>query len=539
MKNIKKKLKEFLEFFGKHSDLIGYICLALFFVYMNLEISRYLEVSLESDMSSELVLGKLLAEEKKIITTSWFYSTEIRVLNTNLIFAPLFMLISNWKTVRMVGMMIIEIILFVAYYFVAKKVDLKHIPWIAFMVVGAISKDYYKVVILDSCYVPHLVITLFSVGLLVAIFKDENRKSIKHYLKVCGLMLLAFIGSLEGVRLPSVTYLPLFAAAVLTCFFKQFDNLKEGKFDFKDETFYLVIIAFLVLVSGLAGWVFNREVFQRLGFLFKTDGTEIRYKEFSFDSLSMVINGWLNDLGYQSDGILIFTPIQLIIKPLWAVFMIILVWATVDMIVNHKKYDRYEMLVFTFYMTSACIMSLLYTFTDAWYRDRYFLPVSIFSPIVVGMFLKHYKIVWQKAVYITFIVMFMLVNTRFQIHFRADNNEYAAYTKINKILLENECYNGVSNDHWEGHNILTELSNGRIETWRVFVYDEMSHAFPWLQAVEHNWRLPSGKTYLIKGIHDDEGIEFKKDPSAFMCYQDDYRTVYIFDSFEQLQEYVA
>lgn len=538
MKNTKKRLTEFIEFFEKHSDLIGYICLALFFVYMNLEISKYLEVSLESDMSSELVLAKILAEEKRIITTSWFYSTEIRFLNTNLIFAPLFMFIKNWKTVRMVGMMIIEIILFAAYYFVAKKVKLKHIPWIAFLVVGAISKDYYKVVILDSCYVPHLVITLFSVGLLVDIYKDDEKKSKKHYLKICGLMLLAFLGSLEGIRLPSVTYLPLFAASVLICFFKEFDNLKEGKFDFKDETFYLVIVALFVLMASLFGTVFNKEIFPRLGYLFKMDGTEIRYKEFSFDSIGMVINGWLNVLGYQSDGILIFTPIQVIIKPLWAVFIVILVWATVDMIANHKKYDKYELLILIYYLTSACIMSLLYIFTDAWYRDRYFLPVSIFAPVIVGIFLKHYKIAWQKVIYIAAIVMFMFVNTRFQIHFRADNNEYAVYTEINRILLENECYNGISDDHWEGHNILTELSNGRIETFRLYGFGSYDYVHGWLQNVDHSWRRPFGKTYLIVGQRDEYDVEFNTDVSKYIVYEDDMRTVYIFDSYEQLEDFI-
>ena len=537
MENIKKKLKEFVEFFGKHSDFIGYICLALFFVYMNLEISKYLEVSLESDMSSELVLAKILAEEKKIITTSWFYSTEIRFLNTNLIFAPLFMFISNWKTVRMVGMMIIEIILFVAYYYVAKKVNLKHIPWIAFLVVGAISKDYYKVVILDSCYVPHLVITLFSVGLLVAIFKDEDKKSKKHYLKICGLMLLAFVGSLEGVRLPSVTYLPLFVAAVLTCFFKEFDNLKDGNFDFKDETFYLVIVTLLVLMASLFGAVFNKEVFPRLGYLFKMDGTEIRYKEFSFDSIGTVINGWLNVLGYQSDGILIFTPIQVIIKPLWAVFIVVLIWATIDMIINYKKYEKYELLVLTYYLTSACIMSLLYIFTDTWYRDRYFLPVSIFAPIVVGMFLKHYRIIWQKVIYLCFIVLFMLFNTRFQIHFRADNNEYAVYTQIKDILLKNECYNGISDDHWEGHNILTELSNGKIETFRLFG-EQYEFGASWLQNVDHSWRRPDGKTYLIIGQSDEYEVTFNTDVRKYIVYEDDMRTVYIFDDYDQLLSYI-
>ena len=60
-----KKLKEIYDkcwsFFKKHSDLIGYVLLAAFFVYMHLEIYQRLDISMESDMCSELVLAKLRA----------------------------------------------------------------------------------------------------------------------------------------------------------------------------------------------------------------------------------------------------------------------------------------------------------------------------------------------------------------------------------------------------------------------------------------------------------------------------------------------
>ena len=529
-------MKRIICFIKKNSDLIGYICLALFFVYMNIEIYRHLELSLESDMSSELVLAKILAEEKSLITTSWFYSTEIRFLNTNLIFTPLFMLTENWRIVRMAGMMIIELILFLAYYYVARSLDLKHIPWIGFLITGAISKDYYKVVILDSCYAPHLIIALFSIGLLINIYKNKGNK--KNLVRIAGLMLLALSGSIEGIRLPFITYLPLFAAAILICFFNQLDNLKEGRFDFKEESLYLIKITLLTLISSFAGLVINRRILPQMGYLFKLDGVKIGYKEFSFYSLGTIINGWLSILGYQSDDILVFTPVQLIIKPLWAVMILLLIYSTYDMIFNHKKYDKYELALLSFYLSSACIISLLFVFTDAWYRDRYFLPISVFAPIVIGIFLKHYKIDWQKAVYIAVLVGFIVVNTRFQIRYRADNNEYAAYKEINTILLDNDCFEGISDDHWEGHNILTELSNGKIETYRLYGYGSHDYLATWLQLVDHSWKRPSGKTYLITGINDEHNVKFNTDVNAYIVYQDEMRTVYVFDDYDQLESYI-
>lgn len=43
--------------------------------------AAYGEHNLDSDMSSEFVLAQLLNEEGRLITDSWYYSTEIRLVS--------------------------------------------------------------------------------------------------------------------------------------------------------------------------------------------------------------------------------------------------------------------------------------------------------------------------------------------------------------------------------------------------------------------------------------------------------------------------
>ena len=51
----------------------------------------YLETWLDSDMAAEMIFSKLLAEEGKwLATESWYYSTEFRVLYTQILMEPLF-----------------------------------------------------------------------------------------------------------------------------------------------------------------------------------------------------------------------------------------------------------------------------------------------------------------------------------------------------------------------------------------------------------------------------------------------------------------
>lgn len=526
-------MKKIFDYFKKHSDLIGYICLGLFFVYMMIQIYPRLYYSMESDMSSELVLAKLLASEKAIISKNWYYSTEIRVLNTNLIFMPLFLITDDWFTVRMVGMGILIIILFLSYLYLAKQLNMKHIPWLAFMIIGAISKDYYKVVLLDSCYIPHIVISFLSMGLIISVHKQEDKT--KRIIKTIILLLLAFGAGLEGARLVFLTYMPVVVAALMYYFFNQLDNLKEGKFELDEKYIRLIVITIITFVAGFIGALVNSKVLRNLGYSFQSGGLEIFYAPFSFERLATVINGWLSALGYQADGLFAFIPIQIIIKPLFILFFLIFNYALINMIMKYKKYEKYEKFILIYFVVASLIISLLFIFTDTWYRDRYLLPISVYSVFIIGIFLSKYKIDWQKYLMLMLVVLFLFINTRFQIHYRSDVNPYRIMPEIKDILIKNNCFNGYSVDHWSGNNILTELSNGQIETW-VFRNSNIDDISVWLQSKEHRNRHATGKVYLFLTQEDYEEISFKEDVSKYIYYEDDYRTLYIFSSYDQLKQ---
>ena len=73
---------------------------------------------LDSDMASELALASHLAEEGKLISGTWVYSTEVRVLSTQLIFTPLMALFPHdWRLVRTLGCLILQGILAASAYF--------------------------------------------------------------------------------------------------------------------------------------------------------------------------------------------------------------------------------------------------------------------------------------------------------------------------------------------------------------------------------------------------------------------------------------
>ena len=69
------------------AEQIFFILSALFSILITYFITAR---CIDADASSELVLAEHLAKTGQILSTDWFYSTELRVLNTQLIYAPLF-----------------------------------------------------------------------------------------------------------------------------------------------------------------------------------------------------------------------------------------------------------------------------------------------------------------------------------------------------------------------------------------------------------------------------------------------------------------
>lgn len=535
MKNIFDKIKKGFDFFKKHSDIIGYICLIIFFIFMNYKLYVEMDYLIDSDMSSELVLAKLLASEKRFITTEWFYSSEIRVLNTNLVFMPLFLITNNWHTVRIAGIVILDLILFGSFYYLAKQLNIKHIPWIGFLVLGGVSRDYLLFVTLGSFYIPHFVLSFLSIGLVFSIIKDE-RKNIR-LIKLGILLLLAFAAGLEGMRLVSLCYLPLLATSFLYCLIKEFSYLKRGSFNLKEPSLKIIYLSVVIFISSLIGMFFNKVILPGHGYIYKMDGTDLFYSEFDITKVGMLIDGWLDVFGYQSGNLEVFSIEQLILKPLFAVYFLVSCWSTIDIFIHKENYNKYELFTNMYFLIGFVIINALFIFTTNPYTNRYLLPVSIFSFFILGIFLSNYKIEWQKWSMIVLITFFVILNTFFQIDYQKYNNVYLndSLRNCEKIILNEKCYAGYSIDHWNGHNLFTELTDGRIETYR-FNSGNIDRIGPWLQAVEHSYKKPEGKVYLLLLQEEKDQITFKMDVENYKYYEDEERILYIFDSYTQLKD---
>ena len=85
--------------------------------------------NMDSDMASELMLAKECFTHKTFWPRSWHYSTELRLLNTQLVTSFLFAFTSSWLTVKAVSAIILCFALPLSLWFLLETLGVKTL-WI-------------------------------------------------------------------------------------------------------------------------------------------------------------------------------------------------------------------------------------------------------------------------------------------------------------------------------------------------------------------------------------------------------------------------
>lgn len=185
--------------------------LALEILVVLLFLNARINALLDSDMSSEMVLAQLLAKENAALSTHWYYSTELRVLNTQLLYAFFFKLSNNWHWIRMASIICLWCIIIGIYYFWACAEGCKKYFLItALLLLAPISEDYFRFVLAGVYYIPHIAIA-FAALAMNELYMKAQRGSRKLWLVVS--VLLAFVAGLGGPREIIALYGPIGVAA--------------------------------------------------------------------------------------------------------------------------------------------------------------------------------------------------------------------------------------------------------------------------------------------------------------------------------------
>lgn len=515
----------------KWATLAGYVLLIAAFLVLCVFQNRYMDAMLSSDDASELILSKLLSENGGILSSKWYYSTEIRVLNAQIIWSVLFHFIGNWHVVHLLGNIICFGILLLCLWGFCRKFQLQK----AFPVLGAfllipVSDLYYAFVLQNVCYIPYIatIFVMFAGG----VYYVERSSAIKARTMLIFIAVFSIVNGMGGARQLLTFYLPFAIAVILYVVF-----VAEGK---PPERRPLGLYMLVSLFSAAVGYMINSQFLSRRYF-FAQYG-DIRYSAFSWDRVIEVVNGWLNTLGYKSGGKLL--SVTTLFNVTAGMIVVLVVYSIVGILKNTGS--RWQARLFALYYAVAFLAYiLLYSMTDMDYSDRYNLPVTACSYVLIFMYFggKSDRDTKEKRQVIAGLTVFTLLlvgcgifNYYPRMRGYKDNPRKDAVT-----AAVDQGYTCGYATFWNA-NISTELSDGKLEMWAWTDYPEditELNAFPqWLRKVTHDFP-PQQRVCVLLSVDEAQKFSFvQRIGEEHLVYASDSYVVYGFESAEDLRRIV-
>ena len=479
---------------------------------------------LNSDYSSEMVLGKLLADESTFVSRNWHYSTEIRLIYQTIFTMPLFKILGhyeNWALIRALNILLNNIVLILSYLFMTRqmKMQLKWIIITSLFLLIPVSTSYWGIVTFGGYYIFFIAQLFCCLGLFIGLINNDGtaKKTLPGFIL---FTILSFALGIQGIRALLCVHIPLLIACVclyardarkksfpmfLGCYgfvvccigfaanyllhfwysFHSFDNMRlENLFD----QFFPKLGQSLVFLAGFFGLSFRSSLLSAHGLfsIIAIIGTSLLFC-YVFKSLRQF---QLKDDTTGKQAEYQFMPLFFIVSVIFNIFVFI--------IVDENIINKYFIPFMVLYIPLAAI---LFQHTEK--RYGHLKRTAIISGIVLFIFGQSYLSFQSMAV----------LNV---------NDTRKGYIQH---LLDNRLEHGFAT-FWNA-NVTTELSNGKLELTGI-EFDGLKpdtniqfHFYKWLNPVKFfNPSYHSGESFLLLTRSEWEMVQAAEHPFAQL--QPDY-----------------
>ena len=172
--------------------------------------------NLNADDSGEMILAAHLNEEGSILSENWRYTTELRLVSPVLIYQlGLRIFPHSWHAVRTFASGVIMLGIVASLLYALWGMGLrKCAPWVGTVFVLPFSGAYSWIVIYQCYYSMHVILSLLMLGMLARCMRPQSAR--RRAALYAGLIVLAFLGGLNGVRIMTMFVAPVFAAEAAT-----------------------------------------------------------------------------------------------------------------------------------------------------------------------------------------------------------------------------------------------------------------------------------------------------------------------------------
>ncbi len=477
--------------------ICSWVFLILAFIGLIIYMSIHVEDLLDADMASDLILSRELATDGGILSGNWYYSTEIKVINAQLVYSLFFHLFEDWQTVRILGNITLYLILLWSYFFLCKKLRIsRYFPLTAGILLLPVSGPYFYILMYGAHYIPRVSMMFVILGILMQA-PSEYRPKIRVMVSTMIACLLSLALGLEGARMLLILFIPMTIVTGAELLWRIFPRDRQAP---AQRAIFLrqagfpqyLMQAFLVCAFAAMGFLINKTVLNRLYYFKQYDAMILNL---TLGSIKGTLANQINVIGY---GVL--TKIVSIV--IWAAVGTLIAWYLLHKGKKNLFTLRFLWICFISWASYTIFSFLINIGQIAWHM----VPVAVlFVPAFALVICEtHLKLIIQRILCIGLSLCLVLIGIQGYFRFESWPFRYGTRTNDNfqqiaAVLEEKEYRNGYAT-FWNA-NVLTELSSNSIEVWTVEQFDEQTaknpHMKKWLQLKMHDKTLPKGKTFLI------------------------------------------
>lgn len=509
---------------------------------------------LDSDMASDLIYARLLAQEGTFFSPNWYYSSELRVFANHLSFTPLFLITQDWRLVRGLGSMLTYALFVLSLYAPLSQVGLRRqYPLVAAAMLLPLSVMYFHYSFVGTFYTHNYILSFWLMGLTLGQSEASGRA---RAWRLILLGALSAVAGLCGLRFLLFSALPLCASALYL-------RARAGR-KAAPRTRRLAWGSLLSLGAMAAGAAVNLLVLSRL-YTFQTFA-EVTYTSFQPEAAGEFLRNLLSLLGFPENGSL-FSP-ALAPAALSLLLLALIAWASWSALrapapgaaaaqsailaqpgaaaaPSPAETDAPGDRVLALFFLAAAVMHIGLLSLTSMPRNMYhFLPVSVYALPLAACALKRlpWPGRWRAALAGGMACLLAATSAVNYPYFSRRDVTYEPRMALESLLAEG--YDCGYATFWRA-NVLTELSGGEVEMYSLGgPYDgpeAFDNLFPWLQLKAHATEPPEGKVFVLLSKYEGETslpVFSRLDPSHAV-YESPYLIALGYESVEALRQDAA
>lgn len=421
---------------------------------------------LNSDMASDMILADLLNKEHSFggLSRNWQYSSGLRYLGIHRLFQIwLCVFPNNWNLARTISMavalsMFVAAMILVFYLIGRKELGI----WAAAFSVFPGGSWYFLETITGGLYLSYIVISLLSFSLIL--LSVRNGRQIKGIVSFVLLLLISIGAGIDGIFQAIIFYMPLCFAAITVLIIdmrKHCTEIPTISSVAKRKSFIMTVLSFAAAISAFIGYEIGLQIIRRYCYFDRFGEEVMKYQGF-LESIKQYI--W--SYGFALDRVLI--SLFGVASMCGLIFGIIVICFGISLLLRVKKLSENEQLLILLAVISIVFSGFCFSYMGEEVDIRQFQPLVPMGYILVVMAIgtTDFKLYRTRliALNLTMILLFIAsLGTVCDINNKTENVNILA--SVVDRLVEQGYVQGVS--LYRDANLVTELSNGKIEMWAI------------------------------------------------------------------------